>query len=215
MKKNEKVYSFILIVTLIIMTFGSTYAYFAASSTSNNNQITSGSGNYSISLSVMPKFHGYKLIPLKDELTDKALQNNCKDKNNSGACYVYTIRVYDYDENTDFISLTMNIKTEDISNLSYMAFDEDNNPVALYKDENENDVYKNKITSNEEMSLGDYEVRGKSEYISTVMIWLSDTGVSQNKTDLGTFTGNITVSAGKGGKITGKISSAISGSYSG
>ena len=45
------------------------------------------------------------------------------------------------------------------------------------------------------------------------MIWLTDTGISQNDTDIGTFSGSVTVYAGTGGKITGKISSLIEGKY--
>ena len=215
MKNTEKIYGIIMVLTLIVMSLGSTYAYYAATINSQNNEITSGSKAYSISLSVLPKYTGHKLIPLKDELIDKAIENECIDKNGQGACYAYTIRVYDYDEETEFISLSLNIETNGVTNLSYMSLDEDNNKTVIKNEENEDPIIINRITSGEEMEIGDFNVKGKSEYTLTLLIWLTDIRVSQNNEDLGTFNGNITVYAGKGGQITGNISSAISGAYVG
>ena len=66
------------------------------------------------------------------------------------------------------------------------------------------------------MPLGtSFSVKDKEELKLYLMIWLSDNGVSQNATDIGTFLGNVTFFAGSGGKIAGKISAAITGNYTG
>lgn len=225
MNKFKNFYTITIILTLIVLSFGATYAYLSATATTKDNPITTESASYSLNLSVTPKYPNpqngpYTLIPMKDELSDKGYigynNNPCIDKNNATVCYAYEIKVYDYNAELEYLSGSINIETSNIASLSYRIYDENNNPVTLFLDEDENPIYYNSIISKEELTLGDsFNVKNKASLTLTLLIWLSDTGVNQNATDIGTFNGNVTFYAGKGGMITGKISSLINGNYEG
>jgi len=225
MNKAKTFYTITLVLTLIVMSIGATYAYFAATIKSEDNEPIAKSANYSINLSVLPKYpvpeNGpYTLIPMKNELSDKALTGYngqpCVDKNSAVVCQIYEIYAFEYNKDLDYLSGSLNITTSNISSLSYRVYDEENNPLAIEQDEEGSDVYIKSITSGEELSLGDaFYVKGKESLTLNLMIWLSDTGVSQNETDIGTYTGNVTFYTGKAGQISGYISSVIEGRYEG
>jgi len=216
-------YTVTIVLTLIVLSLGSTFAYFAANASSGDKSVVTSAAKFSLNLSVFPKYPNpetgpYTIIPMKDELSEKGYigynETPCIDKNNAAVCYVYEIKVYDFSEGIEFVSGSVNVKTENISSLSYRVFDENNNPISIKTDEEDNPIYYDSLPSETEKSLGDsHDVKNKTETTMYLMIWLSDTGISQNKTDVGTFVGNITFYAGKGGKITGKISSVIEGTY--
>lgn len=227
-KKAHIFYSTTLLLTFIVMSVGSTYAYFAASVSSKENPIATSSAKFSLNLSVFPKYpvveNGpYTIIPMKDDLTLKAYkgyeisENNytpCIDKNNSAVCYIYEIKIFEFSKGIEYVSGSITVKTENINNLKYRLFDDNNNPIILKTDEEGNDIYIDSLPSEEEKNLGiAHDVKNKTETTLYLMIWLSDTGKSQNDTDIGTFTGNVTFSAGKGGQISGTISSIIEGTY--
>lgn len=222
-KASEIFYTATLILTFIVMSIGSTYAYFAANTSTEEGEMETSSAKFSLNLSVLPKYpnpeEGLKtIIPMKDELSEKGYigynETPCIDKSASAVCYVYEIKAYDFSEGIEYVSGSFNLKTENISNLSYRLYDEENNPIPLSVDEENNPIYYDRAPSEVEKTLGDsHDVRNKSKITLYLMVWLSDTGVSQNQTDIGTFTGTITFYAGKGGMITGKISSVIEGNY--
>ena len=234
MKNFSRVfYTTTLILTLIVLSIGSTYAYFAATIKSEDNSVATSSASFSINLSVLPKYPNpengpYTIIPMKDELSEKGYigynETPCIDKNNAAVCYVYEIKVFGFSEGIEFVSGSVKVKTENISNLSYRLYDENNNEINLNPESEEIatkedyntplPLYYDRLPSEEEKTLGDsHNIKDKEEITLYLMIWLSDTGVSQNQTDIGTFSGDITFFAGKGGQITGKISSLIEGSY--
>lgn len=228
MKKSKIIYTILICINIVILTIGSTYAYFATTATTDKNSINTSSTNLSLNLEVTPVYpnpnDGVKtLIPMKDSLSEIAYTGGdnktpCIDKNNAAVCYIYEIKIYDYNSNLDYVTGMINLETENIANLSYRLFDkkENGNSLEIDKDESDNSIYYKKIIPNEDMSLGtSFSVKDKEELKLYLMIWLSDNGESQNKTDIGTFTGNVTFFAGSGGKITGKISSAITGNYMG
>lgn len=79
------------------------------------------------------------MIPMKDELSEKAYtgynNNPCIDKNGATVCYLYEIRVYDYNNNQEYVSASLNIKTSNITNLSFRVFDEEGNSIIITEDE--------------------------------------------------------------------------------
>lgn len=225
MNKAKAFYTVTIVLTLIVMSIGSTYAYFAASVKTQDNEDIARSANYSINLSVMPKYPNpengpYKLIPMKNELWEKGYNGYdntpCIDKNGATVCYIYEIVVYEYSSDLEFVSGSLNITTSNISNLSYRLFDDQNNELAIDEDETQNPIYYNSVASGVELPLGDaIYVKGKEQVTLYLMIWLTDTLKPQNETDIGTFSGSVTFYAGKGGQIAGIISSAIEGAYEG
>ena len=105
MKKEFKLlYGVLAVIVLAISTIGATYAYWTASTKSANNEVETGSTIYSISMQINPLYHDFSVIPMDDENALKALKNKCKDKYDRGACSAYTIYVYDYNADLDYIS---------------------------------------------------------------------------------------------------------------
>ena len=113
-------YFFVVMLTIVVMVTGTTYAYWTATTQSTNTAVNTGSTIYSISMDITPIYHGFSLIPMNNELALKGLQNECHDKYGRGACLAYKIRVYDYAEGLNYVSGTMDINTVGMENLSYM-----------------------------------------------------------------------------------------------
>lgn len=225
MKQAKIFYTATIVLTLIVMCLGSTFAYFASSATTDKNTKLAEAANYSLNLSVTPKYPDpqngpYTIIPMKDVLSDKGYigYDNvpCIDKNGAPVCYVYEIIAYGYNDEIEYLSGSITVETDNINSLSYRIFDENNQPIAITEDEEENPIYYQNAISGQEMTIGNaFDVKDKEQITLNLMIWLTDTGVPQNETDIGTFKGHITIYVGMGGQITGKISSAIEGSYVG
>lgn len=217
MKRNFRLlYGAFAIIILSITTIGATYAYWTASTQSASNSIMTESTIYSISMDIQPLYHDFSIIPMDDEDTIKALANKCKDKYDRGACSAYTIRVYDYNENLDFISGYMDITTNNMQNISYMVLRisdvyEEGKCVTV-DDEEIYCLTKNATPMGDGvmLSLGDsYDVKGMSDTKFILLMWLSNLKESQNNIDIGSFEAVVTMQAGNGGQIKGSIASAI------
>lgn len=216
MKKEFKLlYGVFAIMILSITTIGATYAYWTASTSSLNNAVNTSSTIYSISMDITPLYHDFSIIPMDDMDALKALKNQCKDKFDRGACSAYSIYVYDYNTDLNYISGVMDITTNNMENLSYMmlrlsdTYSED----RCVTIEEENYCIVQEATSMGEgvgLSLGDaYDVTGMTSTKFILLIWLTNLDTSQNDIDIGNFDAVITMQAGNGGEIKGSISSAI------
>lgn len=214
--KNKNLYLIIAIVVLGMSTIGTTYAYWVAVAASPSSSVKTNSTSYSLSMSITPLYSDFKFIPMDDNDALKGLKNKCRDQYNRGACTAYQIKVYDYDKNTAFISGRINTKLDNISNLSYMVLEEqdeyNSDKCATIQDKNyciaEGPVA---ILPEEDMSLGSkYNVENKTEKNFILLLWLSNLNESQNKYDLGDFNSTVIFSMGNGGEIKGSISAAIS-----
>ena len=202
---------------MAITTIGATYAYWAATASSSNNEIKTGSTIYSISMGINPLYNGYKIIPMNDQDALKALVNKCKDKYDRGACLAYDILVYDYADDVNYVSGFMNVTTNNMQNISYMMLRKsdtyDENSCVIIDETNENYCIVREaspIGDGVKLSLGDtYSVDGLEDTKFILLIWLSNLKQSQNDIDIGTFEAIITMQAGNGGEIKGSISSAI------
>jgi len=221
MKKEFKLlYGVLTVMVLAIMTVGATYAYWTASTRSNSGAVKTESTIYSISMGLDALYHGFSVIPMNDTDALKALKNKCKDKYDRGACSAYTIHVYGYNENLDFISGFMDVSVNNMQNLSYMMlrlsdnYDE-NNCVSVEMSENNFENYcivkeAAPIGDGIGLSLGDsYDVTGMSSTKFILLFWLSNLEYSQNDIDIGTFEAVVTMQAGNGGEIKGSISNVI------
>ncbi len=218
MNKKLKIwYAIFACFVFIVMTIGSTYAYWAVSVSSDSNAVNTSSAIYGISMviSPVPEYTGFSFIPMNDEDALKAIKNKCKDKYDRGACSAYTIRVFGYDENLDAISGYIDFDTTNISNLSYMVLEEKDTYVedSCVVINDKNYCVAKDATSmgdGEKLSLGDsYNVLGLEEKNLLLVIWLTNLNTSQNESDIGNFNAEVTMLAGIGGEIKGTISSAI------
>lgn len=238
-RKFKLLYGILIIFVLAIATVGSTYAFWAATASSANNAVQTESTIFSISMQLNPLYHGFSVIPMNDEYALKALANNCRDKYDRGACSAYTIYIYDWNENLDFISGLMDVSVTNMQNLSYMmlrlsdTYEEgkcakvevgniDNNENETNENvgtiENANIITENYCIVKEATSVGEgvglslgnaYDVTGMTDTKFILLMWLSNLNYSQNDIDLGSFNATITMQAGNGGQIKGSISSAV------
>ena len=213
--KLQTFYLVVFIVTIFLIGTGTTYAYWTATTKSSDEAIGTQSTTYSISMNVSPLYHDFSFIPMNDEDAIKAVKNKCKDKFDRGACTAYNIRVYGYDANLGFISGYMDIKTTNMSNLSYMMYMESDtyDDEVCFKVEEKNYckvLEPNHMGEGTGLTLGDkYDVVGTEETNFVLLIWLSNLDVSQNATDIGSFNAVVTMQSGNGGEIKGVISSAV------
>lgn len=218
MKKEFKLlYSILAVVVLAITTIGATYAYWTATTQSTNNAVQTGSTIFSISMDLEPLYDDFSIIPMNDEDALKALKNKCKDKYDRGACAAYTIYVYDYNDNLDFISGYMDVTLHSMINISYMmyrlsdTYEEDR--CVKIEETNENYCIAKEpapIGNGRGLSLGDsYDVAGTTDAKFILLIWLSNLDYSQNDIDIGAFEAIVTMQAGSGGEIKGSISKVI------
>lgn len=203
---NRKTNIFLIVTSvfsMIIILIGATFSYFTISSMSKVDAISAESGKLQIGLGVSPVYSGYPLIPLRDELIDKAYSQNCKDDNGNGACLAYTLEVFNFadaNEVEGFIDFTI----EGIENLSYKMLDENGND---YLDINHIDSSKSIG-----LSLGKpFYLEKGSEQNSyskkfTLLIWLTDIGEAQDREDSnGKFSATVTYRTSEGGRLTATV----------
>lgn len=210
-------YVVLMIMVLSISTIGATYAYWTATTKSNESDVKTESTIYSISMNINPLYYGFSVIPMNDKDALKALKNKCKDKYDRGACMAYNIHVYDYNDDLSFISGYMDVTTNNMQNLSYMMLresDEFNEESCVMVEEyNKSYCIVKEATSvgdGVHLSLGDtYDVIGMDSTNFILLVWLSNFKFSQNDIDIGNFEAAVTMQAGNGGEIKGSISSVI------
>ena len=210
-------YVVLIIMVLSITTIGATYAYWTATTKSNENDVKTESTIFSISMSINPLYYGFSVIPMNDVDALKALKNKCMDKYNRGACAAYNINVYDYNVDLAFISGYMDVTTNNMQNLSYMMLRESDvyneDTCVMVEEYNKSYCITKEATSvgdGVHLSLGEtYDVTGMTSTNFILLVWLSNLGFSQNDIDIGSFEAIVTMQAGNGGEIKGSISSVI------
>ena len=214
-KKIKIIYATFACFILSIMTISATYAYWTASVSSASSSLNTESTTYSISMELNPLYSDFSIIPMNDRDALKAIKNQCKDKYDRGACSAYTIRVFGYREELDHISGFMDIKTDNMENISYMVLEEkdeyqENSCVTI---EEKNYCISKSATpmgEGKELSIGDsYDVYGKNEKNLLLVIWLTNLQTNQNDTDIGSYNITVTIQAGNGGEIKGTIANSV------
>lgn len=188
MKKNL-LFSILGVVAIMVLTFGTTYAYLLSSS---NNQFTGeAQSGVDTTLTLEKTYHASKMVPLADSLIGTAISkatNKCIDKSGYEVCSLYKIIL----ENTvDSENLYGYIRTETSTyttdNLKYQFFDSWFNPLtdimSLSKTSNET-IYFQKDETNYQVSIS-----GNTTYY--LAIWLTDTGEEQSEDYAKDFSGYI------------------------
>lgn len=218
MGKAKSWYVVLIIFILIICLIGSTYAYLT-STANGGNDVGTSSTNYSVSMNITPVYGDFSMIPMDDTDVLKAINNECKDKYNRGACNLYNVNVYGYDSSISSFSGTMKVTTNNIENLSYMVFEETNevkeNECVIIEEKNyciSKEV--THVVDDNDTSIGeDYNVLGLESKKLLLVFWLSNLNASQNNTDIGDYNASVTISLGKdGGQISGNINGVLNNS---
>ena len=219
-RKFRILYGILSVMSLAVMTIGTTYAYLAATTQGGSHDVQTESTIYSISMSLRPLYTDFSIIPMNDSDALKAVKNGCRDKYDRGACSAYTIDVYDWNEKLSFISGYMDVTTNNMQNLSYMMLrvsdevtSEDGCTKVMVDGNEENYCIVREASSVGEgvgLSLGDsHDVTGITSTRFILIFWLSNLQFGQNDVDIGSFDAIITMQAGNGGQVKGSISNAI------
>ena len=216
MKENRKsFYILIAIFILFLTTMGSTYAYWVATAKSTENSINTASKKLNLTMNIDPLYTNNHIIPMDDIDAIKGLENNCKDSKNRGSCYAYTINLSEYEENQKLLTGTMDVTTNNISNLSYMLLEQtpnsDEKTCIVINEENYCVIEEpTSIKDGKNLPLGgNISVLNKSNLKLILVFWLTNLNESQNTYDIGEFNATVTFSLGTGGEIKGTINSSI------
>ena len=212
----------LLVVILVVCIIGATYAYFL-STTIGSSDINASSVNYSVNMNITPIYNDFSLIPMDDSDVFKAIGNQCKDKEDRGACNLYGISVSGYDESVEAISGTINTSLNNIQNLSYMVLEKvsyniEGNSNCLVFNENNYCISKEAtlVVTDTDMSLGDssYDVSLLDSKDLLLAIWLTNIDSSQNSFDIGTYSSIVTIYLGDDiAHISGSISGTLKDNY--
>ena len=76
---------------IIIVSTGTSFAYFSASITPSGDDITGTTMNFDVDLTLEETYKATNLVPLEDNLILTAAKNNCKDSYGYDVCSLYKI----------------------------------------------------------------------------------------------------------------------------
>lgn len=209
MQKTNKFLVFMSFFSTIFLLVGTTFSYFSLSARSEENALAINAQKIKLGLGVSELYNHGPIIPLQDKDVNIAYERECLDDNKMSSCLAYTLEVFNY-YGPQNVTGKLDFTIDNIQNLNYMIFDEEN---KVYKDKTSidmnasvglsfgDDFYLEEAPKDEE---GNYN--GYTSKKFTLLIWLRETGELQNKTDIGSFTANVTFSTSDDQKITGSVS---------
>ena len=212
---SNKIIIFMIVSVIILITLiaGSTYAFFSAQ-TSSGDYITgsSASGSQNLTLAVEQLSDGEGLlIPQLDSAIQKAVvgatgQGSCIDGNGSTICKVYKITVTNLMQVTTHFTATLSLNAP---NMTYLKWAEGTGALTGFP--TSDGIHDKSYTALDDSVLAPNGNSGSS-IIYYVVIWISETGVSQ--TDHGSFVGTVSINAytvGSDGNRTEGITSTFTG----
>ena len=196
------------VLSIIILTIGTTFSFFTVSSKSKYDAVKVEANQIQLALSIDKLYTGHKLIPTKDEDIIKAYKNECVDIYGNGACLAYTIELSNFNSEQDLIG-TIDFNINGIDNLSYILLDEADQ-TYLTKQELEDGTNEN-LSLGEHFILKDATENNPSTRKFTLLIWLTNLDKNQNETDAGgSFTASISYeSVIFGSKLTGTVTDFV------
>lgn len=203
--KENKSKTFLVItsfLSILILLIGTTFSYFTYDNKSKNNAVAVSAAQIRLNLGVSNLYAGHYIIPLKDELIEKAYEKKCVDDTGRGACLAYQLELFNSSKEIE-IEGTIDFNITKIENLSYMVLDEEGN---TYQDITHIDS-----DNSRELTLGPNFIieDGTLEQTSKkliLLIWLTDNDELQDETDAGgSFTAAVTFRTTEGAKLTATV----------
>ena len=179
---------------------GATFAYYAFNA-SNNTTVSGSSATASLNLTItkISPSTTNPLVPQNESGLKTAATSLCVDGNNNNVCQVYKITIMNTSTATATVggSIAFTIPSNSkYTNLKWKTISD--NPSS-----NTNATYgtmTSATTSGTANSIGVATLAPQASQDFYIVIWINETGVAQNSTDYGTFTGTVTFtdSSGKG-----------------
>lgn len=205
--KNGIFFGIIGVATLVVAVIGATYAYFTATNT-NSGTIAGTAANAGIDLSVTLTSTAATgvMVPQKGSAISNAItgtgNSSCVDGNGNTVCKVYTITVKNTGTSTALLTGTINLTSSGtgstMTNLKW-AVNQTGAAGTNFTSATKNAYTVTSLASNVSLAKN----ATKTYYL---VVWIEETGASQNNTDKGSFTGSITFNSGTAG-VTSTITS--------
>lgn len=201
---------------IIIVSTGTSFAYFSASAGINGDDITGETMNFDVELSATPIYKATRIIPLEEQYIDDAITkstNKCIDSKGYEVCSLYTLTLSnsgDAQVLNGYISTSTSDRPYVTDNLRCQLFDSSYNPVSditiLSKTLNEKVYFQtteNNTTNNVAIEVNSTTKKEVTYYLA---IWLHETGGPQNDDYSKTFSGKIVFESLYGNQITANFS---------
>ena len=204
MNKKKIMYLTFGILTLIITITGSTYAYFALS-TSNNNAITGTTADVGLTLTVTklkPNTNTTDyLVPQLESALGTAINNtnNCKDANTNTVCQVYKATLTN--TGTANAKLKGTISFSNVSNLPNLKWKLITDATTLGSNPTNN------ATSSSSTFVAEANLNPNQSIDYYFVVWINETGSEQS--DNGSYTASITFTSSNGKGITSTIGEVV------
>lgn len=206
MKNRKKIiYAAASVILIIIVTISATYAYFSAS-TSSDNDITGSTLDINLGLKVnkisATGSMSANLIPIYDgstngyasQLETAAMEKyNCVDKNNYTVCQIYEVIISNTGKNDTNVNTFISFNKKNVNNLKWASMSGANTVISGQTHNITNNV-NDTIASNTKLV-------GNGSDKLYFMVYVNNTGNDQSEQDKDGFTGTVTVSATTGEKI--------------
>lgn len=202
---------------IIIVSTGTSFAYFSASSTVDGDQITGETINFDVALTSDTIYKSTRIIPLEDQYIDDAITKNtkkCIDSKGYEVCSLYTLTLINNgDANilNGYISTSTSDKPYITDNLRCQLFDTNYNPVSdittISKNVDEKVYFKstvNETTNNLAIEVNNTTKKETTYYLA---IWLHETGEPQDEDYSKIFNGKVVFESIYGNKIHADFSS--------
>lgn len=193
---------------IIIVSTGTSFAYFSATASSTGDDITGTTANFEVKLNSAVVYKATELVPLSDDLIDEAItksSNKCIDSKGYDVCSLYSLTLTNSGDAqilNGYISTISTTYTTD--NLKCQLFNSSYNPVSdiitISRTTNEKKYFK---SGNNNIAT-EVNNRDVTYYLA---IWLHETNELQNEDYAKTFAGEVVFESLYGDKISASFSS--------
>lgn len=207
MEENRKgpgvFYAVIGVATLVVAIIGATFAYFTATE-SDATTVAGEAATAGLSLTVTKVSTDATggLIPIAESLLNNGLAGDtasddkmCLDKDSNTVCQVYKITVENTGTAPARLDGSLALTAAGYTNLKWANINKD---AGLTADAEPDDVGTNlNASSVTSITANELYTAGQTKYYY-IMVYINETNKSQNETDTGSFTGNVTFSSAGG-----------------
>lgn len=192
---------------VILVTTGTSFAYFSASTDPNNNTINGTTEKFDVDLEATPIHVATQLIPISNEYIDEAISketNKCIDSKGYEVCTLYDLTLANNGEPVILDGYLKTISTEyTTNNLRCQLFDSNYNAISkvmTIKGINETSNEKNYFIELSSTNMVNFQLNN-NDVNYYLAIWLYETGTLQNDDYSKNFSGKIGFETLSGGII--------------
>lgn len=201
---------------IVIVSTGTSYAYFSANATTGGDDITGETMDFDVKLETTTIYKATKIVPLEDEYIDDAItksSNKCIDNKGYEVCSLYTLTLTNNGDAqilNGYISTEKTDKPYITDNLRCQLFDSNYNAISdvTTLSKTAGSVVYLKSTDNNSTKNVAIEVNNTTKRETTyyLAIWLHETGLSQNDDYSKKFSGKVVFESLHGHQISADFS---------